>query len=926
LEPAAGLVAGGPRPRRLALLAILAARGTRGISRERVLAILWPDSSEERGRHALSQTLYALRNDLGVEAVSAGPSLALDPAIISTDLDDFRAAIEARDWPRAAALYEGPFADGFTLADAPGFEEWVETERNRIARDGIAAMESAAHDAESTGDFRVALAFRRRLVTLEPLSTRHAIGYVQALLGVGDRTGAIEHARAHNEFTRRELDADPDPSLAALVNGIRHTPVRDDAPRTPEPVLPLSTPPGSGRSRKAGVLAGLALLIVFLGGAAWYSATARRDEPLPVLAVGQIRDLATPDTVRLGGVLGDMLSTNLARVSRLEIIAPTRLMQALPPEPDPGGRALTAAARQAGATEILEGEVTTHPTGFRLDLRRVDIRRGRLREGYTVIAADRFALIDSATAAVTRDLELRGPSSSVVEVTTRSPIAYRLYEEGLRAYFQVDAYAAARLFRAALAEDSTFALAAFYAWKASLPERDSLGRIARRLASRAPDRERWLLLTQMAATYSDRLALATADSLLARFPSDPDALIAANNARQHLHGYRPEIVAGFERAFLLDSMTGPGALGGARVADAFDGMVAGYMLADSLAAAERTLRRWAAVQPEHASPHYHLAHVLEFTGRIRDADIEYARTDELSLTSANIVHIGVWKGLNRGDPDLIRQSCEFGLSSARDSAQYSDYRWHCMLAYRTLGRLRDALELTGSRRLLPQRGNGSGAFVPAENLNRLIIDFSMGRPLVAARGFLDAAKLHRGKSAWAGEDARYQTWWMTLAATAFVEQDTAAAAALVDSVRYYGSQSLYGRDPLLHHFVRGRLLARANRHEEALAELERATYSWTLGYTRVNLEYARCALGLGRPRDAIRVLQAALHGQFQGPQLYVTRTELHELLAQAFDAASMPDSARTHFRYVARMWAGADPEFQTRHRLATAWLARNGGA
>ena len=53
-----------PAPRRLALLAVLAAAGPRGASRERLLGILWPDGEEERGRHALVQTVYSLRRDL----------------------------------------------------------------------------------------------------------------------------------------------------------------------------------------------------------------------------------------------------------------------------------------------------------------------------------------------------------------------------------------------------------------------------------------------------------------------------------------------------------------------------------------------------------------------------------------------------------------------------------------------------------------------------------------------------------------------------------------------------------------------------------------------------------------------------------------------------------------------------------------------
>ena len=41
------------RPPRLALLAVLAAAGHRGVSREKLTALFWPDSDEERARHSL---------------------------------------------------------------------------------------------------------------------------------------------------------------------------------------------------------------------------------------------------------------------------------------------------------------------------------------------------------------------------------------------------------------------------------------------------------------------------------------------------------------------------------------------------------------------------------------------------------------------------------------------------------------------------------------------------------------------------------------------------------------------------------------------------------------------------------------------------------------------------------------------------------
>jgi DNA-binding SARP family transcriptional activator len=733
VEAAEGLSDGGPRPRRLALLAILAARGGRGQTRERILAILWQDSSETRGRHALSQTLYALRQDLNREVVQARPGdvLSLDPTVISSDIEDFRRAVAARDWSQAAALYAGPFAAGFTLSEAPGFEEWLDEERRRLAREGHKALLAAARQAEAEGDLSRALPHWHRLTSSDALNTPFAVGYARTLFALGDRDGALDHARIHSELIRRELGAEPDPDLAGLIKALG-----SPSPATPSPDSNATVAPtghADSRRRSTVSLAAVVLIAVILGGVTW-----------------------------------------------------------------------------------------------------------RLMAGRSILSRH----------VLTRGHELVGPTSSMGDVTTRSPVAYRLYEEGRRAFIQTDWPTAGRLFRAALAEDSTFALAAIYAWRVAGESggKDSLEPTILRLMDRAPDRERLLARTLLGTQHSDPPALAMADSLEQRFPSDPDALIASATARLHRHGFTPEVVAQLERVFTLDSMTGVAALRGARVAEALHKQFDAYMLADSGLAAERILRRWMPLQPENATPLYFLARLFERQGRLPEADAAYARNDELAVVKNNLVYTGIWKGISRGDPELLLQSCRFGLSGAHDVGQFTEYRWECLLAYRHMGRLREAMALTRPRRLAPAPGSSGSVSVGEEGLNRIILDWMMGRPDAAARGFLEVAKRERSGSLFPGENARRESWWLTLAATAFIAaRDTAEAAALTDSIQAVGARSMYGRDPLLHHFVRGLVLSAKGRHEDAMSEFLSANYSWPLGYTRVNYEYARCALALGRP-------------------------------------------------------------------------------
>ncbi|HTJ22943.1 MAG TPA: hypothetical protein VL383_11145, partial [Gemmatimonadaceae bacterium] len=56
--------------KRLALLALLASAGRGGMSRERLLAYLWPESDTDQGRNSLYQLLFGVRRELGAESIT----------------------------------------------------------------------------------------------------------------------------------------------------------------------------------------------------------------------------------------------------------------------------------------------------------------------------------------------------------------------------------------------------------------------------------------------------------------------------------------------------------------------------------------------------------------------------------------------------------------------------------------------------------------------------------------------------------------------------------------------------------------------------------------------------------------------------------------------------------------------------------------
>ncbi|HEY9478790.1 MAG TPA: BTAD domain-containing putative transcriptional regulator, partial [Gemmatimonadaceae bacterium] len=206
-------LAASPPRRRLALLAMIAASGDLGLSRDKLLFYFWPEGSEERSRHALTQTLYALRRDMGGAEIIAGSSeLRLAREVISSDVGELNAALDAGQLERAVALYAGPFLDGVFLPGLPDFERWVDEERSRIARRVSTALESLADSAVQKGDPAMAERWSRRLATLDPLNGRYALRLMESLVALGDRAGALRHARVHEALVSQEIGGSPDPA------------------------------------------------------------------------------------------------------------------------------------------------------------------------------------------------------------------------------------------------------------------------------------------------------------------------------------------------------------------------------------------------------------------------------------------------------------------------------------------------------------------------------------------------------------------------------------------------------------------------------------------------------------------------------------------------------------------------------------------
>src|SRR5882757_3382643 len=93
----------------LALLALLVANAGRPLTRDKLIALLWPERDGDAARNLLKVNVHELRKELGDAAIrSTGDQLSADLSALSCDVSDFVAALNRGDDQAAVDLYGGP--------------------------------------------------------------------------------------------------------------------------------------------------------------------------------------------------------------------------------------------------------------------------------------------------------------------------------------------------------------------------------------------------------------------------------------------------------------------------------------------------------------------------------------------------------------------------------------------------------------------------------------------------------------------------------------------------------------------------------------------------------------------------------------------------------------------------------------------------
>jgi len=640
-------------------------------------------------------------------------------------------------------------------------------------------------------------------------------------------------------------------------------------------------------------------------------------DTVPVLAVGRIIDYRQAAVSGLFSPLAEMLVTNLARTRGLRVISNARMSEFIRHALQNGdsANAHVTAARLAGATRVVEGALYAAADRLRLDLRHVDLESGNVLGSTSLTGADLFALADSGTARLAAQLDVAPPAGSITDVTTSSVVAYRLYSEGLASLYEGDRAGAQRLFDAALGEDSTFAMAAFQSARAigsdwRLPRhadyQDRMNR-AVRLAGSTSDRERLIIRAWFARSTYDPALRAIADTLSVRYPDEVEG---------HLYSGTARIVAGdfagavpyLERAVAMDSVAVRTAQSGCSGCEALNLLVSAWVFADSMSAAELVARRGLQLQPRSASAWRRLADVLDLQGRFIEAGVALRSAEAVDELNGGLGE-RVRHHIRAGEFERADRLLEDALEASPASRQ-SQIWFFRTLSLRHQGRLTEALETARRFRAAAAETPGVPGSTPPGAYPEAQVLLDMGRARSAAMLFDSASRWYPAGEPPSNRAAR-RVWGLMLRATALARAgDVPALLQIADTVERAGQLSYLARDQQLHHHIRALAAAASSQDDRAVAELRSAIYSSTTGGNLTMYELGRLLLRWGHAAEAIGALRPIARGAvLDGPNLHLTLTEIHLLLARAFEAAGQRDSAVAHYQRVADAWRRAEPPF-----------------
>jgi DNA-binding SARP family transcriptional activator/tetratricopeptide (TPR) repeat protein len=213
-----------------ALLAYLACR-TDWVRRDEAALVFRPDAGDAEARIYLRKLVFRARRLPFAHSLEATEErIRWAPP---TDVVELRRAVAEGRWEEAAAFDGSPLLDGFRLLGSPGFDAWVEVEREAAGALWRRGVVMHAAELEGAGRMRDAIALRERYLLREPLDEGVVQDLLRATEGSGERERGLVAFDTFAACLEREVGVEPAEVTQALADAVRALP--PSTVRTPSP-------------------------------------------------------------------------------------------------------------------------------------------------------------------------------------------------------------------------------------------------------------------------------------------------------------------------------------------------------------------------------------------------------------------------------------------------------------------------------------------------------------------------------------------------------------------------------------------------------------------------------------------------------------------------------------------------------------------
>lgn len=241
----------------LALLSYLAVNGV-AQPRDKLAALFWPEYGQRAARKALRRDLSLLKQALdGLWLVVEGDSVGLRTGYWLDVLHFEQQAADGADdssaVAAAVALYRDDFLAGFSLADAPDFDDWQRFQSESLRHTLAATLERLTNRLATEREYEAAISYARRWLALNVLHEPAHYQLMQLYAQAGQVAAALRQYETCVATLAAELGLAPGAESTALYEQIRSGALTATPANAPLPTrhhLPIQTTSFVGRKRE----------------------------------------------------------------------------------------------------------------------------------------------------------------------------------------------------------------------------------------------------------------------------------------------------------------------------------------------------------------------------------------------------------------------------------------------------------------------------------------------------------------------------------------------------------------------------------------------------------------------------------------------------------------------------------------------------